>query len=78
MLTGEQVYRVHWVLGTDLLLGECHCGARHQAEDPVELWEWLLAHPDGHESPHSGPGPGSWERRPIEPEPGRPQPAGVG
>ncbi|HKT05413.1 MAG TPA: hypothetical protein VJT31_38335 [Rugosimonospora sp.] len=44
----REVYRVHWVLGTDVLVGECHCGARREAEDPVELWEWLLAHPVGH------------------------------
>jgi hypothetical protein len=48
-LSGRHIYRVHWVLGTDLLLGVCHCGAGLQAEDPVELWEWLLRHPDGHD-----------------------------
>ncbi|MEU6841557.1 hypothetical protein ABZ930_06735 [Streptomyces sp. NPDC046716] len=40
------VYRVDWLPGTDLLSGVCHCGARHEAEDPVALWEWMLAHPD--------------------------------
>ncbi|WP_200886675.1 hypothetical protein [Phaeacidiphilus oryzae] len=40
--------RVEWVPGTDRLLGFCHCGARHTAEDPVELWNWLHAHPEGH------------------------------
>ncbi|MEU3273723.1 hypothetical protein ABZ639_23040 [Saccharomonospora sp. NPDC006951] len=49
MLHGDTVYRIHWVLGTDRLLGVCHCGAEHESEDPVELWDWLLAHPEGHE-----------------------------
>ncbi|MFC5907555.1 hypothetical protein [Streptacidiphilus monticola] len=40
------VLRVHWLPGTDRLLGRCHCGAEAAAEDPVELWAWLLAHPD--------------------------------
>jgi hypothetical protein len=48
MLEGATVYRIHWKLGTDLQIGVCHCGAEHESEDPVELWEWLLAHPDGH------------------------------
>jgi hypothetical protein len=60
MLSGDHVYRVHWVLGTDRLAGVCHCGAEHESEDPVELWEWLLAHPDGH--------------RPAAPAPVRPEP----
>ena len=48
MLTGDRVYRIHWRLGTDRLVGVCHCGAEHESEDPIALWEWLLAHPDGH------------------------------
>lgn len=47
-LDGERVYRIHWVLGTDRLRAVCHCGAERIFEDPVELWEWLLGHPDGH------------------------------
>jgi hypothetical protein len=42
------IFRIDWVLGTDVLKGVCFCGATREAEDPVELWEWLLAHPDGH------------------------------
>ncbi len=49
VLSGDRVYRVHWRPGTDRLVGVCHCGAEHEAGDPVELWEWLLAHPDGHD-----------------------------
>ncbi|WP_030486975.1 hypothetical protein [Micromonospora chokoriensis] len=49
MLTGDRVYRIHWMPGTDTLRGTCHCGAERLAEDPVELWEWLLAHPQGHQ-----------------------------
>ncbi|GAA0397745.1 MULTISPECIES: hypothetical protein [Micromonospora] len=51
MLTGDRVYRIHWMPGTDILRGVCHCGAERVAEEPVELWEWLLAHPQGHHSP---------------------------
>ncbi|OQD56208.1 hypothetical protein BM536_007745 [Streptomyces phaeoluteigriseus] len=51
--TGE-VYRVDWLPGTDVLHGTCHCGAEHAAQDPVEMWEWMLAHPEGHRPP--GPG----------------------
>ncbi|MET8090728.1 hypothetical protein [Micromonospora sp. NPDC005220] len=45
----DRLYRIHWVPGTDTLRGTCHCGAERLAEDPVELWEWLLAHPQGHQ-----------------------------
>jgi hypothetical protein len=48
VLRGERVYRIHWVLGTDRLRAVCHCGAERLFEEPVELWEWLLAHPEGH------------------------------
>ncbi len=41
-------YRIEWRPGTDELLGICHCGADHVSADPIELWEWLLAHPAGH------------------------------
>ena len=51
MLRGENVVRIHWKLGTDVLVGVCHCGAEHESEDPVELWDWLLAHPAGHTGP---------------------------
>lgn len=43
-----EVYRIDWLPGTDTLHGVCHCGAERSAEDPVELWQWMLAHPDGH------------------------------
>lgn len=46
--TGDRVYRIHWMPGADTLRGVCHCGAERVAEEPVELWEWLLAHPRGH------------------------------
>jgi hypothetical protein len=48
MLRGDTVYRIHWVLGTDRLLAVCHCHAEREFEDPVQLWDWLLAHPVGH------------------------------
>jgi hypothetical protein len=44
--TDATIYRVVWAPGSDHLLGICHCGAEHDAEDPVQVWEWLLAHPD--------------------------------
>jgi hypothetical protein len=40
------VLRVRWLPGTDVLAGTCACGARHESQDPVEMWDWLLAHPD--------------------------------
>ncbi|GIJ07851.1 hypothetical protein ACFFMR_05545 [Micromonospora andamanensis] len=55
MLTGDRIYRIHWMPGTDTLRGICHCGAERVAEEPVELWEWLLAHPYGHQSPEVVP-----------------------
>lgn len=48
VLTGERVHRIHWVLGTDQLRAVCHCGAERLFDGPVELWAWLLGHPDGH------------------------------
>ncbi|MEU1055693.1 hypothetical protein [Streptomyces sp. NPDC005876] len=51
--TGE-IYRVHWLPGTDVLHGTCHCGAEHRAEDPVAMWEWLLGHPHGPEPRGNG------------------------
>jgi hypothetical protein len=38
--------RITWLPGDDLLRGRCHCGAEAEAEDPVAMWTWLLAHPD--------------------------------
>lgn len=57
MLHGNTVYRIHWKLGTDVLVGVCHCGAEHESEDPVELWVWLLGHPDGHRPQPAPPAP---------------------
>ncbi|GAA0342094.1 hypothetical protein NE235_00805 [Actinoallomurus spadix] len=51
------VYRVRWLPGADTLLGTCHCGAERTAEDPVSLWEWLLAHPAGHRAPEERTAP---------------------
>ena len=50
MLTGDRVYRIHWVLGTDRLRAVCHCSAEREFDDPVRLWDWLLAHPEGHDA----------------------------
>ncbi|GAA4705002.1 hypothetical protein [Phytohabitans rumicis] len=47
----ERVYRVRWMPGTDTLFGVCHCGAERAAQEPVQLWDWLLGHPAGHEPP---------------------------
>ncbi|HEV7870902.1 MAG TPA: hypothetical protein VGO95_06560 [Modestobacter sp.] len=52
VLEGERVLRVNWLPGSDRLRGLCHCGAEAEASDPVEMWEWLLAHPD---HPTGGP-----------------------
>jgi hypothetical protein len=54
------VLRVDWLPGSDRLHGRCHCGIETEAEDPVEMWAWLLAHPDhpsgGAASPPPEPG----------------------
>ncbi|WP_036372242.1 hypothetical protein [Micromonospora sp. ATCC 39149] len=63
VLTGQRVYRIHWLPGTDTLRGVCHCGAERVAEEPVELWQWLLAHPQGHRAA-AVPAPGP-ARRPA-------------
>ncbi|WP_187357163.1 hypothetical protein [Actinomadura sp. CNU-125] len=47
-MTGQKngLLRVEWSPGTDDLTGICHCGAEHRADDPTEIWAWLLAHPN--------------------------------
>ena len=64
MLRGAKVMRIVWMPGTDLLEGICHCSATHVCNDPLVMWDWLLAHPVGHESyvpapatPHENPRP---------------------
>jgi len=49
MLQGDTVYRVYWLPGSDHLRGICHCGAETDADDPLQVWEWLLGHPVGHD-----------------------------
>lgn len=46
--TGE-IYRIDWLPGTDILHGTCHCGREHSSQDPIEMWEWMLSHPQGHQ-----------------------------
>jgi hypothetical protein len=60
MLTGPAVLRVVWLPGSDQLQGTCHCGAVHIADGPVEVWDWLLAHPVGH-----GPQPATTQDQPV-------------
>jgi hypothetical protein len=55
MLSGARVHRIHWVLGTDRLRAVCHCTAERDFEDPLQVWEWLLAHPVGHDTSASAP-----------------------
>ncbi len=55
MLDGRHVYRVVSQLGTDLLVGHCWCGESRSAQDPIELWQWLIAHPDTHGDGCAGP-----------------------
>ncbi|MEU8802053.1 hypothetical protein [Spirillospora sp. NPDC048819] len=52
--TGAGRLRVEWSPGSDRLTGICHCGAQHTAEDPAEIWTWLLAHPDHADALHRG------------------------
>ena len=42
---GCNTFSIAWVPGTDVMLGTCYCGEKRTAEDPVELWGWLLGHP---------------------------------
>lgn len=53
-MSGSTIFRVVWLPGSDLLRGYCWCGTEHETEDPAELWEWLLDHPDTHDgdAPH--------------------------
>ncbi len=39
------LYRIVWRPGSDRLLGVCHCGAEREADEPTQLWQWLLGHP---------------------------------
>lgn len=57
MLPGRTVLRVVWLPGSDRLQGTCHCGAVAKAEDPITIWEWLLAHPAGHDAAPAAPEP---------------------
>ena len=50
-----EVYRVEWVPGSDHLLGVCFCGAQHLEDDPIVVWEWLYAHPLGHNTAGASP-----------------------
>lgn len=92
MLRGGSIVRVHWMLDTDQLRAVCHCGATRLFEDPIVLWEWVLAHPDGHEpgGAHTGsdtetdtgpgrhdPGPGTHVPAPSAAEPPRDRRAAV-
>ncbi|GAA3896213.1 hypothetical protein GCM10023084_56060 [Streptomyces lacrimifluminis] len=45
----REIYRIAWLPGTDVLHGTCHCGREHSSQDPIEMWDWMLAHPQGHE-----------------------------
>jgi len=56
---GAELIRVRWLPGSDRLVGTCHCGAETVAEDPVALWEWLLAHPDHADQPDQPDQPAS-------------------
>lgn len=68
-----EVYRIDWLPGTDLLHGVCHCGAERSAEDPVELWEWMLAHPTGHDDLTGRTHPA--DTQPADTQPADAQPA---
>ena len=51
------VYQVRWCPGSVEFLGICHCGAEHVTDDPIAVWDCLLAHPDGHTAPAGRPEP---------------------
>lgn len=64
VLEGKRVLRVNWLPGSDRLRGRCHCGVEAEGEDPIGMWEWLLAHPD-----HSAAGPGAPQLAAGQPPP---------
>jgi len=67
MLPGDSVYRIVWLPGTDTLIGYHPSGASHEAQDPIELWEWLLNYPgDGDDEPGPGEGSGPSPDRRLE------------
>ena len=65
VLRGPNVVRIEWLPGSDLLVGTCHCLAVHEAHDPIAMWDWVLAHPEGHR-----PGPVTPPSSPPAPSPG--------
>ena len=73
VLSGRRVFRIVWLPGTDQLQGTCYCGAVHDSEDPIELWDWLLAHAERHGGggPESRPDPDPGGRGPTAPDPRR-------
>ena len=44
---GGNFFRVVFVPGTDTLRAQCHCGAQHESDDPIETWDWLETHRHG-------------------------------
>ncbi|GAA3721179.1 hypothetical protein [Streptomyces tremellae] len=63
--TADEVFRIRWLPGSDELLAVCFCGADRVFDDPVELWDWLLAHPGHRREPAAGaaaPGPAAGAR----------------
>jgi hypothetical protein len=57
VMAGDRVLRVNWLPGSDVLRGQCFCGASADGDDPVQMWEWLLAHPQHPDGGPAGPAP---------------------
>jgi hypothetical protein len=49
MTTATESFSATWTPGSTTLTGTCFCGARHHDSDPVAMWDWLDAHPVGHD-----------------------------
>jgi hypothetical protein len=47
--TATERFSATWTPGATTLTGTCFCGARHHDSDPVAMWDWLDAHPVGHD-----------------------------
>lgn len=46
--SGPNTFTITWVPGRDVMRAICFCGAELVGDDPLDLWLWVMGHPDGH------------------------------